>query len=879
MIIRLIALVFLFMLVTFTCHAAVIQLPQTGQTVCYGTAAATDGSVVSCTGTGQDGDTLAGVPWPSPRFVDNGKGTVTDNLTGLVWLKNSNCTETLGGVRRDITNTDMPVAGFVYKWLDALTWVANLGDGACGLTDGSIAGSWRMPNVNELKSLINLRQQPMMLSPAAPFAGQALPGYWTSDAGSTITNNYEAVGTTAITDSGTDKTLTLGRLSAYIWPVRDGATSGTVKLPRTGKTSCNTTEFGTVSCVGTGQDGDTLKGVAWPSPRFVDNHNGTVTDLLTSLIWTKKSDCNGDPFNLMNPDLSHGYLSLQGALAYVKNLQSGACDLNDGSGPGDWRLPNVNELYTLLGLENKRIPRDESNNDYFYWIQDFNWTSTTYFDPGSSKTYAYYVGMHSGNYHGYTVNGIAVNTIDGPTKMAAWPVRGGQVGDAAMTGLPAGKDFGTVAPGGSVDQTITIFNGGATTRMQVSAIILAGPDADQFKLDVGDGTGGTCGSTMPSISPGSNCTVKLHFEPSSFGVKTAILQIYGANNASVALSGTALINGGCGAADGSKFITAPTTGLCVSGTASVLSGTGPWTWNCSGLGGGTTAACSANSTNFAITFSAGAHGSLTGATAQTVNYGGSATTVTAVPDPTYAFVGWWEDAGLPGVAWTGVQNTRPDASLTVSNVTSNHSYHAAFAVNYGICGSSNGATFTSAPGSNLCAAGTATAVSGSGPWSWKCENSYGGSDASCSANIPTYTVTPSPGTNVTVTPATSQTVKHSGTASFTVSTLAGYGIMASGCKGAVSGSTFTTDPVTGDCTVSFTAVVRNADASGSGQPSLLDAVKSLQGYSGKLQLSAEEKIRYDVAPLGSNGIPVGNGVVDYADIILILRRSVGIGKW
>src|SRR6185369_9523818 len=97
-----------------------------------------------------------------------------------------------------------------------------------------------------------------------------------------------------------------------------------------------------------------------------------------------------------------------------------------------------------------------------------------------------------------------------------------------------------------------------------------------------------------------------------------------------------------------------------------------------------------------------------------------------------AFAGWWEDAGLPGVAWTGVQNTRPDASLTVSNVTSNHSYHAAFAVNYCICGSSNGATFTSAPGSNLCAAGTATAVSGSGPWSWKCVNSYGGSDASCS---------------------------------------------------------------------------------------------------------------------------------------------------
>ena len=27
---------------------------------------------------------------PSPRFTDNNDGTVTDNLTGLVWLKNAN---------------------------------------------------------------------------------------------------------------------------------------------------------------------------------------------------------------------------------------------------------------------------------------------------------------------------------------------------------------------------------------------------------------------------------------------------------------------------------------------------------------------------------------------------------------------------------------------------------------------------------------------------------------------------------------------------------------------------------------------------------------------------------------------------------------------
>jgi hypothetical protein len=50
----------------------------------------------------------------------------------------------------------------------------------------------------------------------------------------------------------------------------------------------------------------------------------------------------------------------------------------------------------------------------------------------------------------------------------------------------------------------------------------------------------------------------------------------------------------------------------------------------------------------------------------------------------------------------------------------------------GVCGSDNGATLASTP-TNLCSAGTASDVSGSGPWSWTCAGSNGGSSASCSA--------------------------------------------------------------------------------------------------------------------------------------------------
>jgi hypothetical protein len=51
----------------------------------------------------------------------------------------------------------------------------------------------------------------------------------------------------------------------------------------------------------------------------------------------------------------------------------------------------------------------------------------------------------------------------------------------------------------------------------------------------------------------------------------------------------------------------------------------------------------------------------------------------------------------------------------------------------GACGSSNGGSDSSAPSANLCSTGTASAVSGSGPWSWTCGGSSGGTTATCSA--------------------------------------------------------------------------------------------------------------------------------------------------
>nr|MDD3720012.1 hypothetical protein [Candidatus Gracilibacteria bacterium] len=62
----------------------------------------------------------------------------------------------------------------------------------------------------------------------------------------------------------------------------------------------------------------------------------------------------------------------------------------------------------------------------------------------------------------------------------------------------------------------------------------------------------------------------------------------------------------------------------------------------------------------------------------------------------------------------------------------------------GVCGTSNGGYFTSAPASGLCSIGNPSAVSGTGPWTRTCSGLYGGSSVNCGSHIlytysyPTY---------------------------------------------------------------------------------------------------------------------------------------------
>jgi len=100
---------------------------------------------------GDDGDLQSGVMTPEPRFTDNGNGTVTDNLTGLLWTKDAGCVEET-------------------TWEETLEGASTIGDGDCGLTDGSEPGNWRVANIRELHSLVDYGNSPT-LSTGHPFIG------------------------------------------------------------------------------------------------------------------------------------------------------------------------------------------------------------------------------------------------------------------------------------------------------------------------------------------------------------------------------------------------------------------------------------------------------------------------------------------------------------------------------------------------------------------------------------------------------------------------------------------------------------------------------------------------------------------------------------
>jgi len=352
--------------------------PQTGQTVCYDM----QSKEVECAGSGQDGDTQAGVEWPWPRFKDNGDGTITDNLTGLMWLAEPSCV----GVNK--------------TWQEAFNTISDFNTNPNKYTCTGYTAKytdWTLPNVNELESLmINGKESIAEWLMKQGFKNIGTSGYatwWSS------TTYADGIGEAWVVGMDWNKAVTRKDKSEKqdisLFLVRSAQTQAVSQVWQTGQKSSITP----------GDDGSLIRGMTWPSPRFTDNGDGTITDNMTGLMWLKNANC----FEAKN---------WQAALDVIAdfNLHSSSYGYSSYTASySDWRLPNEKELHSLIDYSQTGPALQQghpfinvrSGDDGVYWSS----TSDT------NEHLARYVSMISGK----------MFADDKSDAKYVWPVRSTQL--------------------------------------------------------------------------------------------------------------------------------------------------------------------------------------------------------------------------------------------------------------------------------------------------------------------------------------------------------------------------------------------------------------------------------------------------------------------
>lgn len=482
-------------------------LARTGQTVCFDSS----GNSAACAGSGQDGETMAGVRWPSPRFFNDGSGVISDYLTGLGWSR------------------DAHPAGTAKTWQGALEYIKSLNSRTYqGHSD------WRLPNISELTSLMD--------------AGQTSPAAWLNTAGS------DSPGFTNVQDglyfSSTSGPLFSGQRTAYsvhlsqgivsksysttgyVWPVRtlSGATVVAARLARTGQTACYDPATGSAlsSCAGSGQDGEQLAGIAIPGSRFTpDTATGTVSDSLTGLEWS--NDGSHQSFGSCSTVASANAISWQAALDLVACLNS-----TGYRGHGDWRMPNISELLSLFNPAADNVadwlrgtvgilPAADSASPGY-------WSSTTALagTPVSARTVSYYLPV---------LGGLAQSDLVKSGAGYLLPVRTAAMVGARLSVVPQSFDFGTVYDSAPATRTFTVMNttnSALTLRAATSA--MTGDTALFSRAD-------TCNNAV--LPPGGSCVMTVTFPAVAgrYGAFSASWSVTSpddaANPATITVSGTA----------------------------------------------------------------------------------------------------------------------------------------------------------------------------------------------------------------------------------------------------------------------------------------------------------------------------------------------------
>ncbi|MBF0430192.1 MAG: DUF1566 domain-containing protein [Fibrobacteria bacterium] len=276
---------------------------------------------------GQDGQ----IEGNQPSYTDNNDGTITDNVTGLMWQK----------AYKVITNNE------------AVAMVDTVSTG--GHND------WRLPSIKELYSLILFSGTDISSGDMTNIPEGAIPFIDTSFFDFAYGSNGERVIDVQLLSTTNYTSTTMGgNPTVFGVNIADGRIKGyPLADPRT-----QTGKSFTVRLV----RGTTGYGIN----KFGDNGDSTVIDSATGLMWTKND------FGQEGETGPRSGMNWEGALAFAQQKNG-----ENYLGHADWRLPNAKELQSILDYT--RGP-DETESAAIDPI--FNATQIT--NEGGQKDYPWY---------------------------------------------------------------------------------------------------------------------------------------------------------------------------------------------------------------------------------------------------------------------------------------------------------------------------------------------------------------------------------------------------------------------------------------------------------------------------------------------------------
>lgn len=218
---------------------------------------------------------------------------------------------------------------------------------------------------------------------------------------------------------------------------------------------------------------------------------------------------------------------------------------------------------------------------------------------------------------GAALQSMPTGTAQCSTGKAALAISGPASFTWSCLGLNGGAEANCYGVRGYTVTTSAGANGSVSSSQGVAAggtaIITAFPSTTAYSASFATGTtcpGTASGNTFAASPISTNCTVNATFTNAP---QTAA----------------------CGSASGVATLTAPSTGLCATGTllGSVASGTGQFTWTCDGPNGGTDASCTAPMQYTVTAALSGTGGTVNAPTSKTVTHNGT-TSFSVTPEGT-----------------------------------------------------------------------------------------------------------------------------------------------------------------------------------------------------------------------------------------------------